>query len=193
VIGCVRPDTPVHEIFHASAMDDSDGVSAQSNVDIGSARDQKRLPDNSPSHDHHPTPNQSLANNLLDFLSNASDETLLGILAGLIAATIIVFGRVGLLLIGLFVGIVFHASWDKNDGSFIGQSIRKRELGTEIANRLLNGRLQKTPGNVPDNISIGVQERPEAVGTGTEYAAFRPATADALRVLTDAVIRDYVK
>src|SRR5437868_920931 len=51
---------------------------------------------------------QDLTSRILDFLSNASNETLIASLVGLGATTYFVLGRLGLLLIGGVGGVVLH-------------------------------------------------------------------------------------
>ena len=55
---------------------------------------------------------QDLTSYALNFLSNASNETLGACFVGLGATTYLVLGRIGLVLIGVVGGVVLHATWD---------------------------------------------------------------------------------
>lgn len=141
---------------------------------------------------------RDLMNLTLDFLSNASNETLGACAVGLCATTYFVLGRVGLVLIGAVGGIALHATWEGSitnaqDGSQV-QSDRKRrkEAGVEIIQRTLDWRdTQKAPINLDEHN----EERARDLQSSEEleYSNFQPATRSALLSLTDAVIRDYVK
>lgn len=137
---------------------------------------------------------------ILNLLATSSTEGLLGIFALLIGVTYIVLGRLGLLLIGIATGVVLHATWEGDaNNAAIGpldarNPVRRRELALDIANRLLDWPTRKA-GQVDENNDNrqgqdGVQEASEIQ---LDYSSFRPETAAALRSLTDAVIRDYVK
>ncbi|KAJ5170658.1 PX-associated sorting nexin 13 [Penicillium coprophilum] len=118
----------------------------------------------------HPISNQVISkefiNTTLNFLSASTNETLLGVLALLVFVTYIILGRIGLLLIGVAVGVVLHASWEGSD-------------------------IEPADGGGGDDGSTSTLE--DLSSTDLEYATFQPATAVALRTLTDAVIKDYVK
>jgi hypothetical protein len=135
----------------------------------------------------------------LGFLSNASNETLGACAIGLFASTYLALGRVGLILIGAVGGIVLHATWegldedskDLQNGSQKSAS-RRKELGIEVAKRLLDWKdkrndVEKNQEDEGGNVEASVAT------TTLDYSEFRPATAAALTVLTDAVIRDYVR
>lgn len=135
----------------------------------------------------------------LTFLSTASNETLGACLVGLGASTYLILGRVGLLLIGVVGGVVLHATWEGQghgaSGHDAGQTTgRKRELGIDIAHRVLNWRGTEGKNNHKnddtDDSDLAVRL---FAGKELDYSEFRPETAAALTELTDAVIRDYVK
>jgi hypothetical protein len=136
---------------------------------------------------------------VLNFLSNASNETLGACAVGLCATTYLVLGRVGLVLIGAAGGIVLHATWEASNNTTVGGqsnatdgSRRRREAGIEVVRRALDWRVTSkdaregqalktdTVESLPDNKILG-------------YSDFRPATRTALTALTDAVVRDYVR
>lgn len=110
----------------------------------------------------------------------------------MIAVTYVFLGRLGLLLIGFIVGIVLHSSLDNQSvaGAFSPEtapSTRRRELGVELAARLLDFHDSKT-GTKPQRISWM-----QPFDSRTDYSDLRPAIAVSLDRLTDSIIRDYVK
>ncbi|KAH9869771.1 hypothetical protein IAQ61_006984 [Plenodomus lingam] len=156
---------------------------------------------------------KALTDHTLHFLATASNETLGACLVGLGAGTYLILGRVGLVLIGVVGGVVLHATWDSEALSHHGASketqcksaeTRRRELGVDIAHRVLDWRSQhgqgkrgsRKHGDIDDddgdddasNLSLKLYS-----GTKLDYSDFKPETAAALTELTDAVIRDYVK
>ncbi|KAJ5696354.1 hypothetical protein N7536_006766 [Penicillium majusculum] len=138
-------------------------------------------------------------NAILNFLSTSTNETLLGVFALLALVTYVILGRIGLLLIGVAVGVVLHASWEGSDNdhpdgvSHAQKSNRRRELALEVSNRLLDWPKRAGASEIQgrDNGSISTLE--DMSSADLEYATFQPATAVALKTLTDAVINDYVK
>jgi hypothetical protein len=139
-----------------------------------------------------------LTDRTLHFLATASNETLGACLAGLGAGTYLILGRVGLVLIGVAGGVVLHATWEGHNGDnkeTDGRSAeaRRRELGADIAHRVLDWRSTSTrgrDGSDDDGSDLNVQLYS---GKTLDYSDFKPETAAALTELTDAVIRDYVK
>lgn len=142
---------------------------------------------------------KALSDSALHFLATASNETLGACLVGLGAGTYLILGRVGLVLIGVVGGVVLHATWDgqrqggkSSEADGKGADARRRELGVDIAHRVLDWRDTRTQEKAasahdPD-LSLKLY-----LGTKLDYADFKPETAAALTELTDAVIRDYVK
>jgi len=139
---------------------------------------------------------QSLADRALAFLSTASNEILGACLVGLGAATYLILGRVGLVLIGVVGGVILHATWDgrirgAQDGeAHAAEEKRRKEVGLDVAQRVLKWRLQeKERGDKTDSdLDVSTLE-----GQELDFSDFRPETQAALTELTDAVIRDYVK
>jgi hypothetical protein len=135
----------------------------------------------------------------LNFLSTSSNETLLGVFALLILITYIILGRIGLLLIGVAVGVVLHASWEGSgtehtDGLSHAQRFnRRRELALEVANRLLDWPKSAGTSDTQNEDDAPISTPEDMSSADLEYATFQPATAGALKRLTDAVITDYVK
>lgn len=136
----------------------------------------------------------------LEFLSNATNEQLGACLAGLGATTYFIFGRVGLVLIGIVGGVVLHATWESNngDGAYgearLKELARRKEVGIDVARRVLDWRdSRRLPETSSDDerdpLGIGISSQNKVA----DFSAFRSETAAALNEFTDAVIRDYVK
>ena len=144
-----------------------------------------------------PTSNASakahdLTSRILEFLSNASNETLGACLIALGATTWLVLGRIGLVIIGVVGGVVLHATWEgtvqgnATDDIKTTEARKRREKGLEIVGRVLDWR-EKTKGDMePDDVESSVQRT-------LDFSDFQPETGAALSALTDAVIRDYVR
>jgi hypothetical protein len=137
---------------------------------------------------------KALTDRTLHFLATASNETLGACLAGLGAGTYIILGRVGLVLIGVVGGVVLHATWEGHHGDSKEKSaeVRRRELGAEIAHRVLDWRNAATLENAKEEDDSKFNLKLYS-GMKLDYSDFKPETAAALTELTDAVIRDYVK
>jgi hypothetical protein len=143
---------------------------------------------------------KALTDRALHFLATASNETLGACLVGLGAGTYLILGRVGLVLIGVVGGVVLHATWEGSlqngeVGEHKSKSIeaRRRELGVDVAHRLLGLRDAKTQvegAREDDNSDLSLKLYS---GKPLDFSEFKPETAEALTELTDAVIRDYVK
>jgi hypothetical protein len=140
---------------------------------------------------------KALTDRALQFLATASNETLGACLVGLGAGTYLILGRVGLVLIGVVGGVVLHSTWEGQlhggEGQEKGKSsdTRKRELGADVARRILDwrGNKDKQDRDTDDSdLSLKL-----CSGKALDYSEFKPETAAALTELTDAVIRDYVK
>ncbi|KAJ5946243.1 hypothetical protein N7454_003082 [Penicillium verhagenii] len=135
----------------------------------------------------------------LNFLSTSSNERLLGVFGLLVVATYLIFGRLGLLLIGIALGAVLHASWEgplHSSGNDIQIPIpkKRRELALEVSKRLLDWPLRTSNPTSDEATNGNLVSPPEVLSVlDLEYGTFRPATAAALRVLTDAIVKDYVK
>jgi hypothetical protein len=135
---------------------------------------------------------QVFTDRALHFLAHASNEALGACLAGLGASTYFVFGRVGLVIIGVAGGVVLHATWEGIRSDDRDESIkrlerqRKKETGLELARRLLDMRV---------SAETAEDEREEAKLNAThqlDFSRFEPETAAALDTFTSAVIKDYV-
>lgn len=140
----------------------------------------------------------TLTQRILHFLSTAGNDTLLAVFAALAVATFVILGRLGLLLIGLVAGVILHAHWDgaeddlRNGGLDTSHHRRRRELGIEVANRLLEWQSQRTTEDGAHGQRSVVTKAESIHDTELSFSSFGPATAAALTALTDAIIKDYV-
>ncbi|MDI1489971.1 MAG: hypothetical protein OHK93_001170 [Ramalina farinacea] len=134
---------------------------------------------------------RNLTTQILDFLSNASNETLGACAVGLGATTYLVLGRLGLVLIGAVGGVVLHATWEGNGDNGgreeTGVDTRKRkEKSLDIVQRVLE---------LPRDQAMR-EEEPEAEDLNNpkplDFSGFRPDTKSALEAFTEAIVRDYV-
>ncbi|KAL4903742.1 hypothetical protein BDW74DRAFT_38968 [Aspergillus multicolor] len=134
-----------------------------------------------------------LVNSALQFLSTCRNGTLLLVLACLMAATYIILGRLGLLLIGTTLGVALHASWDGGSSNHFSdsQNLGRKQLSLSIVQKLLDW-------EKPKYIESG-ENRYDDEGTTKEGApntvnisSLGPVTATALHSIIDAAIRDYV-
>lgn len=192
------------EISDVAVMDSSDDVCSAS----GKPRQTNRAPgDDTTGHDVNNSNSSScepslsqvetLTQRILHFLSTAGNDTLLAVFAGLAVATFVILGRLGLLLIGLVAGVILHAHWDdveddlRNGGLDTSHHRRRRELGIEVANRLLEWQSQKTEDGAHGQKSA-VTKAESMHNAELSFSSFRPATAAALTALTDAIVKDYV-
>ena len=137
---------------------------------------------------------RDLTTRTLEFLSNASNETLGACIVGLGAVTWLVLGRLGLVLIGIVGGVVLHATWEgdvhnnASDEARESEAKKRREKGLDIAMRVLNWRERKEGSRVPgDPLNV------ESSHKELDFASFPPETKDALTNLVDAIVRDYVR
>ncbi len=130
----------------------------------------------------------------LRFIGNASNETLGACAVGLAASTYLVLGRLGLVLIGAFGGVLLTTTWDSSQSSNAHSATnfasRRRELGVEVVKRTLDWRNEKTRDQ-----SATIEDKIEASNTckDLDFSNYPPATAKALNGFTAAVIQDYVK
>ncbi|OAG03717.1 uncharacterized protein CC84DRAFT_1165904 [Paraphaeosphaeria sporulosa] len=138
----------------------------------------------------------ALLDRALVFLSTASNETLGACLVGLGAGTYLVLGRVGLILIGVVGGVALHATWESHAhgdrGPETSHEVRRKELGVDIAHRVLSWREKRDKSSGDDDHDADLSVKLYS-GQELDFSDFRPETAAALTELTDAIIRDYVK
>ncbi|KAJ5591761.1 uncharacterized protein N7459_002130 [Penicillium hispanicum] len=133
----------------------------------------------------------------LNFLSESNNETIVGVFILLAIVIYIILGRIGLLIIGVVLGILLHASWegttyeDKDHKSQVSR--KRRELALEVSQRLLDWPKRAAVTELVDKGGTILAASEKLSATDLEYATFQPATAAALTAITDAVIGDYVK
>lgn len=125
---------------------------------------------------------EELMTRTLRFLAHATPETLSAIAVGLSACTYLIFGRLGLILIGALGGIVLHATWEGRSASTGADA--QREKGLDIVHRILDLRSTRAKD---EDLEDDSEETP-----GETFEGFKPETASALSSFVDAVIRDYV-
>ncbi|KAI9699580.1 MAG: hypothetical protein M1820_007079 [Bogoriella megaspora] len=142
----------------------------------------------------------SLTNRVLQFLSEASNETLGACLVGLGATTYLILGRVGLVLIGVVSGVALHAHWvnKEEDGadpdSKAQEAKRRKEVGLDVAQRMLDWRqkMKTFEGHDRTDSAAAISVKMQS-GKNLDYSNFQPDTGAALNDLTEAIIQDYVK
>lgn len=135
---------------------------------------------------------------ILQFLSDASNETLGACFVGLAIVTILVLGRVGAVLIGVVAGVVLHATWKRGyanngDGDWQAKRARRPDSGIDVARRVLDWQAHRKDASKeleryakdPKGGSPSIEK--------LDFSALPPKTRSALSNLTDAVIRDYVR
>ena len=143
---------------------------------------------------------QDALQNILRFLSTASNETLGACLAALGAVTYFILGRVGLVLIGVVGGVALHATWEERNGQCGSQAEsaevkarKRREDALSILHRVLDWRAGYNSNQLKVNGDISATGIKSLDPKQLDFSEFEPATGAALTGLTDAVIRDYVK
>ncbi|OAX82646.1 hypothetical protein ACJ72_03008 [Emergomyces africanus] len=167
-------------------------TSASSGSIPSGRRDSAQCAVDGPSTFHSNGVQRPLLDQCLQFLSSADHVTLVASGGVVLAGTYLFLGTLSLVLFGVFAGVALHASWElyqESDKSVeVDRSIRRRELGIEVASRLLSWEASR----IPDKPSK--QTRLAHISTAKlDYSDFQPATAAALNSLTDAILRDYVR
>lgn len=134
---------------------------------------------------------EDITTQLLDFVSGASNETLIATAVGLVALTWTILGRIGLILIGAFGGIILHATWEGRQDDATATAARniRKETSVEVVNRILNLRKK----DELEEEKEAILDRLSSASAGEGFEDFKPETADALVQLVEAVVRDYVK
>lgn len=141
---------------------------------------------------------QELISLILRFLSDATNETLAACFIGLGATTYMVFGRLGLVLIGVVGGVILHATWEEHSNTQIIEELNisdiknKRERGVDVIRRILDGPGNSRAADTESELALNQDETSLSLSE-PDFSSFGPGTAAALASLTDAVIRDYVK
>lgn len=143
---------------------------------------------------------QALVSQALGFLSRANNDTIGACLAGLVAITYLVLGRVGLILIGIVVGVVLHATWEETtnpqgDARDDTQETRKskKQQGFALLERILDWRERKTSESELDGDGVPRGSSSVLLSPDLRFLDFPASIGAALNALTEAVIREYVK
>ncbi|KAJ4306097.1 hypothetical protein N0V88_000893 [Collariella sp. IMI 366227] len=129
--------------------------------------------------------NEGLTSRVFSFLATATPGTLGGVAVGLAATTYLVLGRLGLVLIGAFGGIVSFIQWEQRNVEVV-RAVRG-ERGMEVLSRLLAAK--KASEDSPNG--QGAEDSENAVVRS--FDDLRPQTREAMNELVDAVIDNYVK
>ncbi|KAK8114208.1 5-oxoprolinase [Apiospora kogelbergensis] len=122
---------------------------------------------------------------IFTFLSTATPTTLGGVAAGLAAATYLVLGQVGLVVIGAFSGITLFVAWEAKHPE-VSRAVRG-EKGTDFLNRLFETRSQLSKTRSDQNDETDFQSLVRS------FDDFEPETREALNDLVEAVVRDYIE
>ncbi|KAF7545697.1 hypothetical protein G7Z17_g8980 [Cylindrodendrum hubeiense] len=122
---------------------------------------------------------------ILHFLATATPGSLAGVAVGFAAVTYFTLGRLGLVLIGAFGGVVGFISWEQRNPE-VSKAVRG-ERGIDILERILHESTNNKAKAEADEVS----DDEETAIRGLDD--FRPDTREALGGLVDAVVRDYVK
>ena len=131
---------------------------------------------------------ESTTTKVFRFLATATPGTLGGVAVGLAATTYLVLGRLGLVLIGAFGGIVSFIQWEQRNVDVV-RAI-KGEQGMEVLTRLLVARKiaaeegSKQEDNTDDEAESALVR---------SFDDFQPETREAMNELVEAVIDNYVK
>ncbi|KAI9816677.1 MAG: hypothetical protein M1826_001751 [Phylliscum demangeonii] len=146
--------------------------------------------------------NADAATRVLQFLADASNETLAGFFVILLIVLMLIFGRIGSVLVGVLTGVVLHATWNKhkllsddnnNNGDGRTKSVDYKGSGMGVAQEILAWRAQRQNAG---HIKGEEEATALTVPLGTEpldFSSLRPETGAALSDFTDAVVRDYVR
>ncbi len=134
------------------------------------------------------TDDETLASKVFGFLATATPGTLGGVAVGLAATTYLVLGRLGLVLIGAFGGIVTFIQWEQRNVEVI-RAVRG-ERGVDVLARLLAARQSS---ETPESAEGATPDDGDADSLARPFENLQPETRDAMNELVDAVIDNYVK
>ena len=85
-------------------------------------------------------------------VSTASNEMLCGIGLGLVVCVYLILGRLGLVLIGVFGGILLHASWESHIIPISELEDVRKEKALDIMKRVLDWRERQPIDNNNDDL-----------------------------------------
>ncbi|KAL2023160.1 hypothetical protein VTK56DRAFT_3766 [Thermocarpiscus australiensis] len=129
---------------------------------------------------------ESLTTRIFRFLATATPGTLGGVAVGLAATTYLVLGRLGLVLIGAFGGIVSFIQWEQRNIE-VARAVRG-ERGMDVLARLLADKKVSEDALLKEQ-DAGDQED----ALVRSFDDLQPETREAMNELVDAVIDNYVK
>ncbi|GAB1313857.1 hypothetical protein MFIFM68171_04067 [Madurella fahalii] len=139
----------------------------------------------SPTADSGPAPpgannEEGLATRIFRFIATATPGTLGGVAVGLAATTYLVLGRLGLVLIGAFGGIVTFIQWEQRNVEVVRAV--KGERGIDVLARLLEARKTSEEAILDEQAALV-----------RSFDDLRPETREAMNELVEAIIDNYVK
>ncbi|KAH6844974.1 PXA domain-containing protein [Chaetomium sp. MPI-CAGE-AT-0009] len=129
---------------------------------------------------------ESLTTKAIGFLATATPGTLGGVAVGLAATTYLVLGRLGLVLIGAFGGIVSFIQWEQRNADVV-RAI-KGERGVDILARILAARKGSEDATPEEQTADDAES-----ALVRSFDDLQPETREALNELVDAVVDNYVK
>jgi hypothetical protein len=158
-------------------MDEKDG--AVSGAAVGTKSPRPPKPPNA-------NEEKGLTTKVFSFLSTATPETLGGVAVGLAATTYLVLGRLGLVLIGAFGGIVSFIQWEQRNADVVRAV--KGERGMDVLARILASRKGSEDATLEEQTSDDADS-----ALVRSFEDLQPETREALNELVDAVVDNYVK
>ncbi|KAL7923585.1 PXA domain-containing protein [Trichoderma austrokoningii] len=129
-------------------------------------------------------PEATFASRAIQFFATATPATLAGFGVGVSAVTYAVLGRLGLVLIGAFGGVVSFIIWESKNPE-LAKALRGEE-SNQVLDRVW-----------ADLTAVRSQEKPDDEDEDQSrikaFDDFRPETKEALSGLVDAIIQNYIK
>ncbi|EMC95948.1 hypothetical protein BAUCODRAFT_71035 [Baudoinia panamericana UAMH 10762] len=136
---------------------------------------------------------QRFLDQVLHFLSHASNETLGACLVALGATTYFALGRIGLVILGVASGVVLQATWegirhdDRDEGMKQAEKEQRRQAGVEVAKRVLGWRTaNRDEGEAKEDMRVYANQQ-------LDFSSFGPKAAEAMDYFANTIIKDYVK
>ncbi|KAL7896575.1 PXA domain-containing protein [Trichoderma sp. SZMC 28014] len=130
------------------------------------------------------TPEVTFASRAIQFFATATPATLAGLGVGVSAVTYAVLGRLGLVLIGAFGGVVSFIIWESKNPE-LAKAIRGEE-SNKVLDRVWADLTAVRSLEKPD-------DEDEDQSRIRSFDEFRPETKEALSGLVDAIIQNYIK
>ncbi|KAM0483681.1 hypothetical protein ACHAPX_002175 [Trichoderma viride] len=129
-------------------------------------------------------PEATFASRAIQFFATATPATLAGLGVGVSAVTYAVLGRLGLVLIGAFGGVVSFIIWESKNPE-LAKAIRGEE-SNKVLDRVWADLTAVRSPETPD-------DEDEDQGRIKSFDEYRPETKEALSGLVDAIIQNYIK